>query len=94
LILDIVIRFHTYKVALVDYIEKVFSMISVCKDDRNALRFLWADDAEKSVPAIQEMHFTKVVFGVSSSPFLLNATLSHHQNKYIQRGTSRIGGGF
>ena len=37
---------------------------------------------EKSPPAIQGMRFTRVVFGVSSSPFLFNATIIHHLNKY------------
>jgi len=43
------------------------------------------DDTEKSAPIIQEMRFTRAVFGVSSSPFLLNATISHHLNKYRDR---------
>ena len=60
-------------------------MVSVREEDHDALRFLWVDNIEKSVPDIQEMRFTRVVFGVSSSPFLLNATISHHLNKYIDR---------
>ena len=57
-------------------------MIAVSEDDRNALRFLWIDDVEKPQPQLQQMRFTRVVFGVSASPFLLNATISHHLEKY------------
>jgi len=48
-------------------------MISVCKNDRDVLR---VDDVTKPAPVIQEMHFTRVVFGLSASPFLLNATVN------------------
>ena len=33
-------------------------------------------------PEIVTLKFSRVVFGVSLSPFLLNATLQHHVNKY------------
>ena len=57
-------------------------MVSVQEEDRNALRFLWVDDVQKSPPIIEEMRFTRVVFGVSASPFLLNATINHHLERY------------
>ena len=41
-------------------------MVSVREEDRDALRFLWVDNIEKLIPDIQEMRFTRVVFGVSS----------------------------
>jgi len=82
-ILDILLRFRMYKVALVADVEKAFLMISVCKNDRDVLRFLWVDDVTKPVPVIHEMRFTRVVFGVSASPFLLNATINHHLQKYL-----------
>ena len=34
---------------------------------------------------IVTLRFTRVVFGVSSSPFLLNATIKHHMMKYATR---------
>ena len=81
-ILDILLRFRTYRIALIADVEKAFLMIAVSKDDRNSLRFLWIDDVEKPQPELQQMRFTRVVFGVSASPFLLNATISHHLDKY------------
>ena len=57
-------------------------MVSVCEEDRDALRFLWVDKIDKTPPVPVEMRFTRVVFGVSASPFLLNATLYHHLEKY------------
>ena len=47
-----------------------------------ALRFLWIDDVEKPQPELQQMRFTRVVFRVSASPFLLNATISYHLEQY------------
>ena len=77
-VLDILLQFRLYHTALVADIEKVFLMISVNKQDRDALRFLWVSDPEKEPPDIQVLHFARVVFGVVSSPFLLNVTIRHH----------------
>ncbi len=84
-ILDIIIRFRTHQVALAADIEKAFLMISISERDRDALRFLWIDDIDKEHPETVVMRFARVVFGVSSSPFLLNATISHHLKKYSNK---------
>ena len=81
-IMDIILRFRCYKVALVAGIEKAFLMVSVCPKDRDALRFLWVDNVHEKTPKVQAFHFSRVVFGVSSSPFLLNATIRYHLEKY------------
>lgn len=57
-------------------------MVSVCEQDRDALRFLWVNDVEKISPVIVPMRFTRVGFGVSASPFLHNASVTHHFLKY------------
>ena len=56
--------------------------MSVHPDDRNVLKFLWVSDAHKDSPEIVVKRFTRSVFGVSPSPFLLNGTLEHHVKKY------------
>ena len=53
--LDIILRFRSYKVALVADVEKTFLMVSVCEQDRDALRFLWVDSVESVSPTIVPM---------------------------------------
>ena len=67
-ILDI-LWFRTYHVALTADIKKAFLMVSISEEDRNALRFLWVDSVTSDQPGIHVLHFTRVVFGVTSSPF-------------------------
>ena len=81
-IFDILIRFRSFKVAMISDIEKAFLMVSIAEADRNVLTFLWVDDISKEKPEIIVLRFTRVVFGVSSSPFLLNATIAHHIGQY------------
>ena len=75
-------RFRCHQIALVGDIEKAFLMVGVNEADRDVLRFLWVKDPFASEPKVEIKRFTRLVFGVSSSPFLLNATLRHHMSKY------------
>ena len=82
-ILDILQRFRTYRIAFTADVEKAFLMIFVSEKDRDALRFLWVDDIKEDTPEVScKFRFTCVVFGVTSSPFLLNATIQYHLKKY------------
>ena len=77
-IFDILVRFRLQRTALIGDIEKAFLMISVQEKDRDSLRFLWTTDLNSKKIEPTPFRFTRVVFGVSSSPFLLNATINHH----------------
>ena len=57
-------------------------MVSVAPEDRDFLRFLWVDDIQKEVSQVVTLRFKRVIFGVSCSPFLLNATIYHHLLQY------------
>ena len=59
-------------------------MVSVDEADRDVLRFIWVEDTTKDPPDLRVYRFTRVVFGVSSSPFLLNATIRFHLEKYLE----------
>ena len=82
-ILDILIRFRSFCEALTADIEKAFLMISVAESDRDVLRFLWVNDLTKDPPDVRTLRFTRVIFGVSSSPFLLNATIKYHLEQHL-----------
>ena len=70
-IFETLLRFRTYPVAVVADVEKAFLMILVDPKDHDVLRFLWVKDVTAEEPEIITFRFTRVVFGVSSSPFLL-----------------------
>ena len=78
-ILDILLHFRHHRVALTADVEKVFLMISVAEPDRDSLRFLWVEDIAKDPPAVCMLRLTRVV---SSSPFLLNATIKYHLQQF------------
>ena len=63
-------------------IEKAFLMVSVQEKDCDCLRFLWTRDVDGEMPNVIVLRLTGVVFGVNTSPFLLNVTIDHHVQKY------------
>ena len=79
-LVEVLIRFRRWPIAITADIRKAFLQISVQQKDRDVHRFLWSRDDG----TIRHMRFTRVPFGNTSSPFLLNATIKHHLDKYPQ----------
>ena len=77
---SILVRFRMFSVGLVADIRKAFLQISLAEEDRDVTRFLWREDGNPCNP-IKVYRFTRVPFGLTSSPFLLHATLRHHLQK-------------
>lgn len=59
--------------------EKAFHQVLLHPLDRDSIRFFWINPATKEVI---KLRWCVVAFGVTSSPFLLAATLNHHLLKY------------
>ncbi|GFV88500.1 integrase catalytic domain-containing protein [Trichonephila clavipes] len=72
LIPDILDRFRIFPVGILADIEKAFLMLSVAPKDRDYLRFFFPCNEKQLV-----YRHCRVVFGVSSSPYLLNASIMH-----------------
>ena len=81
-IFDILLRFRMYPIIIIADIEKAFLMVRVNESDQDVLRFLWFKDVNVEKPELQIYKFTRVVFGVAPSPYLLNATIAQHLQQF------------
>ena len=81
-IFNVLLRFREKRIALVGGIEKAFVNVEVPEEDRDVLRFLWVDSLEEENSGLMFYRFCRVVFGVNTSPFLLNATLKYDISQY------------
>ena len=79
---DVLLRFRRWPVALTADIKKAFLQIRLKKEDQDVQRFLLKEGQNMRV-----MRCERVIFGCTSSPFLLIAMVKYHLNKY---GQSRV----
>ena len=83
----ILARFRVGVVGFTADIKQAFLMIAVSNLDRDALRFLWWKNGDPFKEIVVYRH-TRVVFGVTSSPFILNLVLkSHLENDSYKKGS-------
>ena len=80
---DILIRFRIGKYGLVADIKQAFLQICLNEEHRDFVLFLWFTDIHVINPEAVILRFAPVVFGLTASPFLLNATIKHHLEKYL-----------
>lgn len=71
---SILLRFREKCIGVTSDIRRAFLQINVREEDLNFLKFLWWE--KKNVMKVYR--HTKVVFGITSSPFLLGAVISYH----------------
>ena len=63
--------------------------ISIVETHRNLLRFLWFENINNS-DVVKTLRFARVIFGLTCSPFLLNATIRAHVEKHLVENTEKL----
>ena len=82
LLYDILLRFRVFDIVLSADAEAAYLQIVVDEAHRDYLRIIWYDDVKKKNPEIKKFRFTRVIFGATSSQFLLNGVFRQHAGKY------------
>ena len=82
-IMNILLRTRFKPVFLAGDVKQAFLQIQIRKAERDALRFIWIDNLQSKGPMIYR--FTRVLFGLSASPFLLGGTLEQHFAKFTTK---------
>ena len=82
---SITLRFRKRKLGVIADIKRAFLQISLCPRDCDFLRFLWYFEGK-----VQVLRHKRVVFGVSSSPFLLGETLESHLKNALKNKSENV----
>ena len=80
----LLLRFRCNAVALISDIEKAFLQVGLQDTERDATRFVWLavpNKPDQISGNIQTYRFTRLPFGIISSPFLLANTIAFHLNR-------------
>ena len=77
---DVIVRNRMKTVALCADLRKAFLQIRIRECERDILRFYWIKN--QNVSDTEILRFTRLVFGLIQSPFILEAILQSHLSKY------------
>ena len=57
-------------------------MISIKREDRHSVRFLWLKSVEDGLSEVVVNQFCRLVFGLKPSLAILGATIKYHLSKH------------
>ena len=81
-LIDSLLSFRVGQYALSADISKAFLRVGLQESDRDYVRFLWTSNVQDPSATPQTFRFRSVMFGSTSSPFLLQITLKKHLENY------------
>ena len=76
---DVLVRQRFYPVAIFGDIQKAFLQIRIKEKERDALRFHWRINEHSN---LETYRFTRALFGLTCSPFLLGGVLDQHLHSW------------
>ena len=79
---NVLVRSRMHPVALVGDLKKAFLQVRIRTADRDAMRFHWRQGEHSH---IQTLRFTRALFGLAPSPFLLGGVIEHHLDTWVER---------
>lgn len=79
----VMVRNRFYPVAVAGDLKKAFLQVRARESERDVLHFHWLKNLNSS--ELEVLRFTRVVFGMVSSPFLLNGVLQEHLSSMEER---------
>lgn len=88
LLWNVLVRNRLKPIALAADLKKAFLQVLIRAEDRDVLRFHWIRNKDPS--DIEVLRFTRALFGLVQSPFLLAATLKQHLKALRERYPQEI----
>ncbi|XP_065917547.1 uncharacterized protein [Dysidea avara] len=79
---SILLRFRSHAIGISTDLEKAFLHVRLDESDRDNTRFFWLSSPSDPESDLEIYRFKTVLFGSTSSPFMLMATLHHHLNSW------------
>ena len=76
---DILVKSRFYPILLTGDLKKAFLQIRIKEQERDSLRFHWKEPSSDNLIVYR---FTRALFGLTSSPFLLAGVLNHHLDQW------------
>ena len=81
-LIDVLLRFRRYPVAVVCDIAEMYLRIELCPEDQSCHRFLWWNLDVSKKPC--EYEFSRLVFGINASSFLAQFVSQQHATMFEQ----------
>ena len=77
-------------IALISDIQQSFHNIKTGESHEDLLRFLWYDNILNDEPNIITYRFARLLFGLTSSPFILNSAIDLHMKKFENLSPKKV----
>ena len=81
-LVKVLLKFRLNPYAFIADISKAFLRVGLNEADRDFTRFIWYSNPEDKESQLITYRFRSVLFGATCSPFLLQACLKYHFQKY------------